>query len=105
VEDSGCHKETRLECAHARYPWDFFQCPQYTFVPDVSRQCLLVLVIKIVWTEGKALGSEEGKAMEIGWFYDYGAQEGSRRGSLLYEAGLPSPAYPKRVQFPSSRLV
>jgi hypothetical protein len=33
-------------------------------------QCLLVLLIKVVWREGKALGNEEGKALGSGLYYE-----------------------------------
>jgi hypothetical protein len=43
-----------------------------TTLPDlkVPRQASLILLVKVVGKEGKALGSEEGKASGSGHFYE-----------------------------------
>jgi hypothetical protein len=41
----------------------------------VLRPCLLLLLVKKCWTEGKALGIKEGKAMGSGLFFGYASKE------------------------------
>jgi hypothetical protein len=43
------------------------KCP----ILNALRQCLFILLIKVEWTTGKALGNKEGKALKriISFFY------------------------------------
>jgi hypothetical protein len=54
----------------------------------IPRQCLLVVLVKIAWTEGKALGIEEGKVIGSGLFSRYAALERSWPYSLWDQIGI-----------------